>query len=117
MVDLVPELKLIIGEQPPSLSFCPGTRNAVSSWCSGDLSASSPRRNIPWRCFSTTCNGSTRRHSDFEDLLTQGDVQHLMLIGAYRDNEVDPAHPLCASWERSAKAGASVHEIVLAPCL
>src|ERR1700756_3973043 len=29
-----------------------------------------------------------------EDLLTQADVQHLLLIGAYRDNEVDAAHPL-----------------------
>ena len=29
-----------------------------------------------------------------EDLLTQPDVKHLMLIGAYRDNEVDRAHPL-----------------------
>ena len=29
-----------------------------------------------------------------EDLLTQSDVQHLLLIGAYRDNEVDAAHPL-----------------------
>ena len=31
-----------------------------------------------------------------EDLLTQPDVQHLLLIGAYRDNEVDAAHPLRA---------------------
>ena len=29
-----------------------------------------------------------------EDLLTRPDVRHLMLIGAYRDNEVSSAHPL-----------------------
>jgi predicted ATPase len=29
-----------------------------------------------------------------EDLLTQADVRHLLLIGAYRDNEVDALHPL-----------------------
>ena len=29
-----------------------------------------------------------------EDLLTRSDLQHLMLIGAYRDNEVTAAHPL-----------------------
>ena len=28
-----------------------------------------------------------------------------MLIGAYRDNEVDSAHPLSAGWTRSAKRG------------
>ena len=35
-----------------------------------------------------------------EDLLTRSDVQHLMLIGAYRDNEVDAAHPLSAQARR-----------------
>src|ERR1700694_2573656 len=29
-----------------------------------------------------------------QDLLTQSDVRHLMLIGAYRDNEVNSSHPL-----------------------
>ena len=50
-----------------------------------------------------------------EDLLTQPDVQHLMLIGAYRDNEVNAAHPLMRKLEAIRKAGANVQEIVLAP--
>ena len=41
-----------------------------------------------------------------EDLLTQPDVQHLMLIGAYRDNEVNPAHPLMRKLEAIRQAGA-----------
>ena len=28
------------------------------------------------------------------DVLSEPDVTHLLLIGAYRDNEVDPTHPL-----------------------
>ena len=50
-----------------------------------------------------------------EDLLTQPDVQHLMLIGAYRDNEVNPAHPLMRKLEAIRQAGAIVQDIVLAP--
>jgi predicted ATPase len=50
-----------------------------------------------------------------EDLLTQPDVQHLLLIGAYRDNEVDSAHPLMRKLEGIRQAGAMVHEILLAP--
>ena len=42
-------------------------------------------------------------------------MQHLMLIGAYRDNEVGSAHPLMRRLEAIRKAGASVQEIVLAP--
>jgi PAS domain S-box-containing protein len=45
----------------------------------------------------------------------QPDVQHLMLIGAYRDNEVNSAHPLMRKLEAIRKAGARVQEIILAP--
>ena len=42
-------------------------------------------------------------------------MQHLLLIGAYRDNEVDPAHPLVRKLEAIRLAGAPVHEIKLSP--
>src|SRR5262249_4955966 len=50
-----------------------------------------------------------------EDLLTQGDVQHLLLIGAYRDNEVDPTHPLIRKLRAMRQVGAILQDIVLAP--
>src|SRR5262249_40372648 len=50
-----------------------------------------------------------------EDLLTQADVRNLMLIGAYRDNEVHASHPLMRKLEAIRNAGAPVQEIVLEP--
>jgi predicted ATPase len=50
-----------------------------------------------------------------EVLLTQSDVQHLMLIGAYRDNEVNSAHPLMRKLEAIRQAGARLQEILLGP--
>ena len=50
-----------------------------------------------------------------EDLLTRGDVSHLLLIGAYRDNEVDSNHPLVRKFEAIRKATTSVQQIVLGP--
>src|SRR4029077_7166900 len=41
--------------------------------------------------------------------------RHLLLVGAYRDNEVSPSHPLLRTLEAIRKAGARVQEIVLAP--
>ena len=38
-----------------------------------------------------------------------------MLIGAYRDNEVDPTHPLVRKLEAMREAGALLQDIVLAP--
>jgi len=50
-----------------------------------------------------------------EDLLTRSDLRHLMLIGAYRDNEVDAAHPLTRKLDAIRQTGAQVQEIRLAP--
>src|SRR5260370_2530146 len=38
-----------------------------------------------------------------------------MLLGAYRDNEVNSSHPLTRKLDAMRKAGAPVQEIVLAP--
>src|SRR5262249_10667642 len=48
-----------------------------------------------------------------EDLLTRSDLQHLMLIGAYRDNEVTAAHPLTRKLDAIKTAGGKVAEITL----
>ena len=50
-----------------------------------------------------------------EDLLTRSDLQHLLLIGAYRDNEVTAANPLLRKLEAIKTAGGKVAEIRLTP--
>jgi predicted ATPase len=50
-----------------------------------------------------------------EDLLTQGNVRHLLLIGAYRDNEVDAVHPLRRKLAAIRAAGVPVQETTLSP--
>ena len=50
-----------------------------------------------------------------EYLLTHSDVQHLLLVGAYRDNEVNSSHPLMRTLGAIRKAGARIEEIVLTP--
>src|SRR6185369_2541237 len=50
-----------------------------------------------------------------EHLVTHPEVRHLLLIGAYRDNEVAATHPLARMRERIRDASGSVQEILLAP--
>src|SRR5262249_42801885 len=50
-----------------------------------------------------------------EELLTRSELQHFMLIGAYRDNEVDAAHPLIRKLETIKSAGGRITEISLGP--
>ncbi len=50
-----------------------------------------------------------------EDQLTQTDLQNLLLIGAYRDNEVNATHPLIRKLDAIRQSGAAVQDIVLTP--
>ena len=50
-----------------------------------------------------------------EDLLTQADLHNLLLIGAYRDDEVTSTHPLMRRVASIRQAGGRVQEIVLRP--
>src|SRR5262249_41729677 len=50
-----------------------------------------------------------------EDLMMSADLRHLLVIGAYRDNEVDPTHPLVRKLEAIRGAGAKVEQITLTP--
>ena len=50
-----------------------------------------------------------------EHLITHPEARHLLLVGAYRDNEVGPAHPLLRTLETIRKADARMDEIVLPP--
>ncbi|WP_437644174.1 AAA family ATPase [Sorangium sp. So ce362] len=50
-----------------------------------------------------------------EQLVTYAEAEHLLLIGAYRDNEIGPAHPLALMLADARKRGARVTDIVLAP--
>ncbi|MDP5337553.1 MAG: serine/threonine-protein kinase PknK, partial [Nodularia sp. (in: cyanobacteria)] len=48
-------------------------------------------------------------------LMTDANSKHLLLIGAYRDNEVSAAHPLIQTIAEIKDAGAVVNTIVLQP--
>jgi PAS domain S-box-containing protein len=116
IVDLLPELKLIIGEQPPvpelPLQDAQHRFQLVFRRFIGVFA----RPEHPLALFFDDLQWLDAATLDLiEDLLTQSDVRHLMLIGAYRDNEVDSSHPLMRKLEAIRKAGATVQEIVLAP--
>ena len=57
MVGLIPELELIIGEQPPVAELSHRMRRTAFKWYSCGSSASSPMRSTRWRCFLMICNG------------------------------------------------------------
>jgi len=116
IVDLVPELKLIIGEQPPVPDLPPQDAQRRFQLMFRRFIGVFARPEHPLALFLDDLQWLDAATLDaLEDLLTQPDVHHLILIGAYRDNEVDSAHPLMRKLDAVRQAGAAVQEIVLAP--
>jgi PAS domain S-box-containing protein len=116
ITDLVPELKLIVDDQSPVLELPPHDAQRRFQLVFRRFLAVFARPEHPLALFLDDLQWIDSSTLDLlEDLLTQPDVQHLMLIGAYRDNEVNSAHPLVRKLEAIRNAGSSVHDIVLAP--
>ena len=116
IVDLVPELKLIIGEQPPVPDLEPQDAQRRFQLVFTRFISVFARPEHPLVLFLDDLQWlSTATLDLLEDLLTRSDVQHLMLIGAYRDNEVDALHPLVRKLEAIKNAGTRIEDIRLAP--
>jgi PAS domain S-box-containing protein len=116
IVDLVPELKFIIGEQGPVPALPAQDAQRRFQLVFRRFLSVFARPEHPLALFVDDLQWLDAATLDLiEDLLTQPDVRYLMLIGAYRDNEVDSTHPLMRKLEAIRKAGAVVHEIILAP--
>jgi PAS domain S-box-containing protein len=116
IVDLVPELKLIIGEQPPLPVLPPQEAQGRFQMVFRRFIGVFARPEHPLALFLDDLQWIDAATLDLiEDLLTQADVKHLLLIGAYRDNEVNVGHPLMRKLEAIQGAGALVRQIALSP--
>ena len=116
IVDLIPELELVIGKQPPVPDLLPQDAQRRFQSVLRRFIAVFARPEHPLALFLDDLQWLDAATLDLlEDLLAQRDVTHLLLIGAYRDNEIDAAHPLMRRLDAIRRAGATVHDIVLAP--
>jgi PAS domain S-box-containing protein len=115
IVNLVPELKLIIGEQEPVPELpAPDAQRRFQLLLRRFIGVFA-RPEHPLALFLDDLQWLDAATLDLlEDLLTQDGVAHLLLIGAYRDNEVDASHPLMRKLDSIKAAGtSSVKEITL----
>ncbi len=116
LVDLVPELRHVIGEQPPVPELPPQEAQRRFQIVIRRFIGVFARPEHPLALFLDDMQWLDVATLDFlEDLLTRNDLQHLLLIGAYRDNEVNATHPLVRKLEAIRQAGAAVQDIVLTP--
>ncbi|MEH2207549.1 MAG: AAA family ATPase [Nostoc sp.] len=114
IIEVIPELEKIIGEQPPAVELS-GT-------------AAQNRFNLLFQKFTQVFTSAEHPLVMFlDDLqwadsaslklmqLLMADTGHLFIIGAYRDNEVNPAHPLMLTLSEIQKNQAAINTITLTP--
>jgi PAS domain S-box-containing protein len=116
IVNLVPELELLIERQPPLADLPPQeAKNRFQMVFRRFLSVFA-RKEHPLALFLDDLQWFDTATLDLlEYLVTHSELRYLLLVGAYRNNEVSPSHPLLRTLEAIRNAGAQVQQIVLAP--
>lgn len=114
---LIPELAGVFGAPLPSPSALPPAEahnrlmRAVQQFIASQVSAEHPLilflDDLQW-----ADAGSLQL---LESMLASATLQHLLLVGAYRDNEVEPGHRLLATVAALQDAGLPIERIELAP--
>ncbi|MCT7953035.1 AAA family ATPase [Ancylothrix sp. C2] len=116
IIDLLPELELIIGPQPavPELSATEATnrfnlvfQNFIQVFCKPQHPLVIFLDDLQWADSATL--------QLIEALITNPHTQNLLLIGAYRNNEVSATDPLMRILSDIKEAGVVVNNLALSP--
>lgn len=116
ITEVIPEVALIIGKQPPVPQLPPAEsnnrfnlvfQNFVSTFAGADHPLVIFLDDLQWADLPSL--------TLIEELILNPTLHHLMFIGAYRDNEVDATHPLTLSRKRMEAAGAELDTLFLGP--
>ncbi|MBC1236823.1 PAS domain S-box protein [Nostoc sp. 2RC] len=116
IIDVIPEVELIIGKQLPvpevgateaQNRFNRIFQNFVRVFCSKEHPLVIFLDDLQWFDSATL--------KLIELILLDEQTQYLFLIGAYRDSEVHPTHPLVLTLLELRNQGALLQEITLAP--
>ena len=116
LIDLVPELELIIGEQPPVDHLAPDESEARFTTLITHFVGVFAGDDSPLVMFLDDLQWSDRASLKLiRHLATAPHGMRLLLVGAYRDNEVGPAHPLALALHDLEAAGVTPTRVTLAP--
>ena len=114
LIEVIPELESVIGKQPlaPELSGT-AAQNRFNLLFQKFIEVFTTPEH-PLVIFLDDLQWADSASLQLIKILME-DKSYLLLLGAYRDNEVSPAHPFILAVEELKKAGKTVNTITLAP--
>ncbi|WP_437922570.1 AAA family ATPase [Sorangium sp. So ce291] len=114
IVEAIPYVELIIGQQPPVPPLPPSEAQSRFRAVFRNFIGVFARKEHPLVLFLDDLQWSDSASLGLlGDLMTHPEARHLLVVGAYRDNEVTPSHPLMLALEQVRKEGARTSTIVL----
>lgn len=116
IIDVIPEVEQIIGKQLPVEQLgATETQNRFNLFFQRFITVFAQKEH-PLVIFIDDLQWADLASLKLIELLiTNADDQYLLIIGAYRDNEVDATHPLMQTLEQIQKEGARFNNILLQP--
>ncbi|MBE9039776.1 AAA family ATPase [Oscillatoriales cyanobacterium LEGE 11467] len=115
-IEVIPELESIIGVQPPVPELSGSAAQNRFNLLFGKFVEVFTTRDHPLVIFLDDLQWADSASLNLLKLLMEKiDTGYLLILGAYRDNEVDPAHPLMLTLDEIVKKEAIVNTITLAP--
>jgi PAS domain S-box-containing protein len=116
IIDLVPELEFILGKQPSVPDLPPRDAQNRFQWVFRRFLNAFATRDHPLTLFVDDLQWLDDATLElFVHLFTHSEVKYLLLIGAYRDNEVESSHHLSRTLRAFHDTDAKMLEIVLTP--
>ncbi|MCH8293322.1 serine/threonine-protein kinase PknK, partial [Candidatus Poribacteria bacterium] len=116
IIDVIPEVELIIGKQPPVPELPTAEAQNRFNLVFQNFVRTFTQKEHPLAIFLDDLQwADSPSLSLIELLMSDSSTQHLFLIGAYRDNEVTPAHPLMLTIDEMKKKETVISEINLRP--
>ena len=116
LLTLIPELELVIGEQEPIPELAPHEREGRLQAVFRAFIDVFTVKGQPLVLFLDDLQWvDTATLKLLEYVVTQSDIRNLLLIGAYRDNEVGSSHQLILALDSIRNAGTIVRDVVLLP--
>ncbi|HXA02245.1 MAG TPA: AAA family ATPase [Cytophagaceae bacterium] len=116
IIDIIPQLEIVTGKQPAVIELAPtesGNRfNMTFEKFTGIFSQRQHPLSIFLDDLQWADGGSLQL---IQQIVTNPVNKYILLIGAYRDNEVYAAHPLMLTLDNIKKAHVPVKDIVLSP--
>ncbi len=113
IIDLIPEVELIIGKQQTVLLGARESENHLFLILKKFIQIFSSKQH-PLIIFADDLQDADIANLKLiESLIKDEDTKHLLLIGAYRDSEVNANHPLMMTIDELRKEGIIVNKITL----